>query len=127
MIRHSALALACCAFLCATSGCKPGACDETLLPGLWSSATYTIAIAADLSFEAAGAPNLAEIDVAGDITTDACDFIITDTAGQFACPEGQVGHYTFSVSATQLSLTAVDDPCDSRRLPLNGAQLTRTE
>jgi hypothetical protein len=127
MIRNSAIALAYCAFLYATSGCKPGACDETLLPGLWSSANYTIAIAPDLSFEAAGAPNLGEIDITGDITTDACDFFITDSGGQVACPEGQVGHYTFSVSATQLRLTAIDDPCDGRRLPLNGAQLTRIE
>jgi hypothetical protein len=127
MMRNIAIAIACVASLYATAGCKPVTCDKTLLPGLWSSANYTVNIAPDFSFEAAGAPNLAEIDVTGTIDADGCDLFITDTGGQYACPPEQVGHYTFSVNATQLKLTAVADPCDGRRIPLNGARLNRTE
>ncbi len=116
-------AIALCLSLCCMAGCKKGTCDETLLPGLWTSATYTIDISADLSFEAAGAPNLTQIDVTGSIEIDGCDFFITDTGGQFACPEDQAGHYTFTVTDKELRLSAVEDPCTGRRMPLDGARL----
>lgn len=126
MMRHMlTMAVVFCLSLCCMAGCKKGTCDETLLPGVWTSTKYSIEIFNDFSFQAAGAPNLAEIDVTGTIDIDGCDFIITDTAGQFACPEDQVGHYTFTVTADKLTLKGVEDLCDGRRIPLDGAQLKR--
>jgi hypothetical protein len=125
-MRHMlTMAVVFCLSLCCMAGCKKGTCDETLLPGLWTSAHYTIEIGSDFTFEAAGAPNLTQIDVSGTIDTDGCGFNITDTAGTYACPDDQVGKYTFTVTASELRLTAVEDPCDGRRIPLDGAKLKR--
>lgn len=120
-------ALCVCLMLAGQAGCKKGTCDEKLLPGLWTSATYTVQIFNDFTFEAAGAPNLSQIHVTGEIETDGCDFIITDLAGDYACPEDQIGSYTFTVTASRLTLSAVDDPCAGRKNPLDGATLQRAD
>lgn len=100
-------------------------CDSALLTGVWLSAKYSVEFAADLSYEAAGAPNLMEIDVTGQAAVDGCEISFTDEGGQFACPPQQVGVYTFSVSDTKLAFELVSDACDGRRIPLSGAVLTR--
>jgi len=102
-----------------------GDCDAELLPGVWLSTDYSVEFADDLSYEAAGAPNLMEIDVIGQAAVDGCEISFTDTGGDYACPEEQVGVYTFSVSETTLSFAVIDDACDGRRIPLDGAVLTR--
>lgn len=101
------------------------ACEPSLLPGLWLSATYSIDIGEDLSFDAAGAPNMAQIDVSGQISVDGCQLSFVDASGVFACPSEQVGEYTYTVDATTLTLTAVSDPCAGRLSAADGAVLLR--
>jgi len=100
-------------------------CDAGLLTGVWLSARYSVSFDADLSYQAAGAPNLAHIDVTGQAVVDSCRISFTNESGAFACPTDKVGIYTFAVGATSLSLTLVADPCDGRRIPLDGVVLAR--
>jgi hypothetical protein len=100
-------------------------CDEALLPGVWLSTDYSVEFAEDLSYEAAGAPNLEVIDVYGQAAVDGCEVSFTDESGDFACPAEQVGVYNFTVNATTLAFTLVSDACDGRSIPLDGAVLTR--
>jgi hypothetical protein len=100
-------------------------CDEALLPGVWLSADYSVEFAEDLSYEAAGAPNLEVIDVTGQAAVDGCEISFTDESGDFACPAEQVGVYTFAATETTLTFALVSDACDGRSIPLDGAVLTR--
>lgn len=101
-----------------------GSCDAALVPGIWLSDGYSVRFADDLSYEAAGAPNLMTIDVTGQAAIDGCEISFTDLAGDYACPEDQVGVYSFAVTEAELHLELVEDPCDGRRIPLDGATLT---
>lgn len=100
-------------------------CDRAKLAGLWTSTNYSVLIASDLSFQAAGAPNVAVIHVTGTLGGEGCTLTFTDLSGTHACPPNQVGTYTFSVTETSLSLQLVSDACDGRRIPLSGAVLAR--
>jgi hypothetical protein len=109
-----------------TDSDSDGDCSAALLPGDWLSDDYSVRFASDLSYEAAGAPNLEEIDVTGQAAVDGCEISLTDlTGGVYACPEAQVGVYTFTVSETTLTFALVSDACDGRRIPLDGDVLTR--
>jgi hypothetical protein len=100
-------------------------CDATLLPGSWTSANYSIQIAPDLTYVAAGGPNLTTIQAQGNIAVGGCTLSFTDTGGNGACPASQVGTHTFAVSTTALHLIAASDACDGRRTPVSGVTLTR--
>ena len=100
-------------------------CDRAKLTGLWTSANYSIRIASDLSFEAAGAPNMAVIQVTGTLGGEGCTLTFTDSGGTYACPGNQTGTYTFSVTESALHLQLVEDACEGRRRPLDGVTLTR--
>lgn len=102
-----------------------GGCDASRLTGVWLSANYSVRFAADLSYEAAGAPNLTRIDVTGQAAVDGCRITFGNEAGTYACPDSQPGRYTFTVTATSLALTLVSDACEGRQRPLSGAVLTR--
>ncbi|MBI5486813.1 MAG: hypothetical protein HY905_05745 [Deltaproteobacteria bacterium] len=109
----------------ATAEADAAECDAGLLTGVWLSANYSVRFAADLSYEAAGAPNLTRIDVTGQAAVDGCQITFGHEGGTYACPDEQPGTYTFTVDATQLSFTLVSDACDGRRIPISGAVLTR--
>ena len=100
-------------------------CDADLLAGVWFSANYSVEFASDLTYEAAGAPNLETIDVTGHATVDGCQISLVDDGGVYACPADQVGVYTFAVDATTLAFTLVSDPCAGRATPLDGDVLAR--
>jgi hypothetical protein len=101
------------------------ACDADLLPGVWLSTDYSVQFLEDLSYEAAGAPNLEVIDVYGQAAVDGCEISFTDATGDYACPAEQVGVYSFTVDATTLSFVLVSDACAGRSIPLDGAVLAR--
>jgi hypothetical protein len=100
-------------------------CDADLLPGVWLSTDYSVQFLEDLSYEAAGAPNLEVIDVYGQAAVDGCEISFTDATGDYACPAEQVGVYSFTVDATTLSFVLVSDACAGRSIPLDGAVLAR--
>jgi hypothetical protein len=102
-------------------------CEGALLAGTWLSANYSVRFAGDLSYEAAGAPNLEEIDVTGQAAVDGCQISLTDLVGTYACPEDQVGVYAFAVTDTTLTFALVSDDCLGRSTPLDGDVLTRGE
>ena len=101
-----------------------GTCDAAKLPATWLGTSYSVRVADDFTFEAAGAPNLATIQVTGTMAIDDCTARFTDTGGVYACPKEQVGTYTFSVSDTALRFTLVSDDCAGRQAVGKGA-LTR--
>ena len=102
-----------------------GGCDAGLLTGTWLSTDYSVRFAADLTYEAAGAPNLLTIDVTGQAVVDGCRISFTNEAGSHPCPTDQIGVYDFTVDATTLTFTMVTDLCDGRRIPIDGAVLAR--
>jgi hypothetical protein len=103
-----------------------GACDRSRLPGLWTSTDYSMRIAPDLTYEAAGAPNVMTIDVRGKLAVESCTVRFTDTDGSFACQATQVGTYTFRIGAGTLQFHLVKDDCEGRRLAVNDTRLRRT-
>ncbi len=110
----------------ATAAAAPqGACERSALPGLWTSADYSMRIAPDLAYEAAGAPNVMTIDVRGKLSVQGCTVRFTDTEGTYACPADQVGTYTFQVREGTLRFTLVKDECEGRRLAVTKAPLKR--
>jgi hypothetical protein len=100
-------------------------CGASLLPGVWLSNKYSVEFFEDLSYEAAGAPNLQQIDVTGQAAVEGCQISFTDATGTHACPAAQVGVYTFEVNDTTLAFTLVSDACAGRAIPLDGAVLAR--
>ncbi len=102
------------------------ACDRAKLTGLWTSASYSIRIAGDGTYQAAGAPNMMTIDVTGRVAVDGCTLRFTDTGGSYACPASQVGAYTCPVSDKTLHLPLGSDDCDGRRLAVTDVTMTRT-
>jgi hypothetical protein len=97
------------------------ACDAAWLTGAWYGDGCIIAFATDLSYEVADSPSFDSIDAYGQAAVDGCAISFADEGGPLACPADQVGVYEFSVDATTLELTAVMDPCDGWRAPLDGA------
>ncbi len=101
------------------------ACEKSALFGLWTSADYSMRIAADLGYEAAGAPNVMTIDVRGKLSVEGCTVRFTDSEGTYACPSDEVGTYTFEVREGTLRFTLVKDECEGRRLAVTRAPLKR--
>lgn len=58
-----------------------GACDAALLSSVWLSNRYSVEFFDDLSYRAAGAPNLMTIHVTGQATVDGCTLSLTDEGG----------------------------------------------
>ncbi len=111
------------------SGQASDACDAAKAAGYWTSPSFSLRIASDGSYDAAGAPNDAVIDVRGHLTIDGCTIRFTDASGPYACPSTQVGTYTFAVSDTTLrfaTASSADDACDGRRSAISGLTLTRS-
>ena len=114
--------------LVAGIGCRAGGTDDpALLPGVWLSSRYSIEIFEDLTYRAAGAPNLQVIEVYGVMEAEEGVLTMQDQDGLLACPPEQEGVYGFAVDDATLRLYLYSDPCTGRRTALNAAVLQRQQ
>jgi hypothetical protein len=85
--------------------------------------TLTLHIKADSSFVTDGS---GEVVVRSLCKVSKDTITLKDVDGKYVCPD-QAGVYTFAFVADTLTLTLINDPCDSRSNNINGARWIRAK
>ncbi len=108
-----------------TDGDEQEGCGTAdMLEGSWTSTAITLDIDSDLNYHAVGV-NDTGYDVNGSIFVDGCSVELTETEGTLACPEEQVGRYSFVVTDSTLVFTLEADDCQGRAMGIDGKTFTR--
>jgi hypothetical protein len=90
--------------------------QEAGLVGTWSRSDLTLTLNSDGTVTASSGGNT----VTGTYQVVGTKITEVDTGGLGACPQSQVGTYSYSISGNTMTITLVSDPCTGRAATVPG-------